>query len=494
MKTPRICFAGPWSVLPAVGRLLATGSLVFAVHSSLQAADATWANVGSDLATGTNWSPTTAPGVSGSTDATNADVATFSGASVVNPYLTSSYTLGKLTFASDAGDYTISGDPGAVLRLNGFGTSSGKTLIEGLSASSLTINTDMILGGSAATGGTITTAGGSTLNFNGKLSEGKTALPLLFRGSGANAVIALNNTANDFTGQVTIGRDSVSGLTLKVASVGMAGAASSLGTNGTVLFYVGTPNSSNTVTLNYTGAGETSDKNFVVGLVASTRTGIRVIDTTGATGALVLTGDISATSVTAGQRAVVRLTGDADLGDTVSGAILDDGSTGGTLHLNKTGSGTWTLAGLAAHHGDTTVDAGTFTVADNGTLTVYLQDAVAGVGAANTTTVASGASLNFDGQLKLDLSGLGTPSDGDSWSLIGGAGSITYGDTFSVASVGLTFSQSGGVWTSNDGSWSFAESTGALTYALVNVPEPSTYGILVGALALAWSSSRRRRR
>ena len=57
----------------------------------------------------------------------------------------------------------------------------------------------------------------------------------------------------------------------------------------------------------------------------------------------------------------------------------------------------------------------------------------------------------------------------------------------------LSFSNNGsGLWTSNNGLWSFDQSTGQL--ALSAVPEPSAFAALAGLGALGLASQRRRRR
>ncbi len=161
----------------------------------------------------------------------------------------------------------------------------------------------------------------------------------------------------------------------------------------------------------------------------------------------------------------------------------------GTLALTKEGSGTQTLGGALTYSGNTTVSAGVLTF----DTTSSLLFTVANAGVSNRV-LGSGAA-NFNGAIKLDLSGVSETSG--TWNLVdvGSLAATSFGGSFSVQddAGALTFSHNGsGLWTSGDSLWSFDQSTGQLALTAA-VPEPSTFAALTGLGALAWVSVRRRR-
>lgn len=175
--------------------------------------------------------------------------------------------------------------------------------------------------------GTIGNDGGAGLTFN--------------RGDASG--IATLKGENTYTG-VT----SVQGVALSVSHIGNAGSASNLGTSGTIS--LGGAASSQATRLVYTGTGETTDKVFHL----NSGNGGITLDTTGATGALVITSNFTATSGGTGK--VLTLTG-ANTGNTISGNI-PDALGGGNVGVTKSGSGSWILSGSNTYTGTTTVSAG----------------------------------------------------------------------------------------------------------------------------------------
>lgn len=492
---------------------------------SLHSASGTWGNTGTEFTNAASWVSANLPGAAGNLGASDSgarDVATFSGAADADyqPYVSENWTLGELVFTGSG--YNLTGEAGVFLRLNTNTTTSGNSFTRviggGNTSGTNTINVDLRLGQGAGSNPVrrvdILQQSGGTLVINGKISDAAAGwnnwgISIHNREASGVGRVEFNNTANDFARRVLIGFNEGlrnGSVTLAVKSVGLAGQDSSLGRNSVVQIGANTRDLSTTHTLNYTGAGETSDKNFILDLGRAGVSTYRVIDTTGSTGNLVLTGNItggvtytSAQTFTSGMQATLRLTGTNE-GDAITGVISDrsdtlrgligtaaaDAPADARIALNKQGAGVWTLSGLNTYTGNTTVDEGGLVIADTGALTF----ALANGGAGNLVTVASGAFFDFNGTLALDLSGLTAVSAGDSWTLVTGAGAASYGASFSVTATGLTFAESGDIWTSNDGLWSFSEATGVLTATAV--PEPAVFASILGAAALAGAAFRRR--
>lgn len=89
----------------------------------------------------------------------------------------------------------------------------------------------------------------------------------------------------------------------------------------------------------------------------------------------------------------------------------------------------------------------------------------------------------YDGVFLFDLSGAGT-TIGDSWN-VASVATQSFGGTFTV---GGFDSPSEGIWTSDN--YRFSEATGTLEV----IPEPSTYALIFGGLAMAGVLVRRRLR
>lgn len=151
--------------------------------------------------------------------------------------------------------------------------------------------------------------------------------------------------------------------------------------------------------------------------------------------------------------------GGGDATATFGGVIRDNTTSGGKMALAKTGNGTQTLAGTNTYTGDTTVNAGTLTLASTGNL----RFAPTTNGVSNKLTGSGTANLN--GTLDLDLSNANL-TVGNSWTLVDAA-TANYALVAITSTPALTFTKAGPLWTAPDGAntWTFSQSTGVLTLA-----------------------------
>lgn len=150
-----------------------------------------------------------------------------------------------------------------------------------------------------------------------------------------------------------------------------------------------------------------------------------------------------------------------------TGAVTTlNGDISGTGSLIKSGAGSLVLAGDNTFSGNLTIDAGSLTLTDTGSLTFSI-----GANGVNNQINGSSASIvMLNGTFTFNLAG-DSLIDGNSWSIVT-VSNETYGSTFSIAG----FTQVDNIWTNGSG-LSFSEATGVLSYA---VPEPSTCGFLMG--------------
>ena len=168
--------------------------------------------------------------------------------------------------------------------------------------------------------------------------------------------VALTNAGNTYNGPTTI-----SGGILAVPSLGGTVGA------GLAASYLGSSSNAaaNLVlsggTLLYTGGGETSDRNYTFGNATTAAGG--GFDTTGATGPLVLSGNMTGANAASGTQ-VLTLTSLAASGANALNGLIVDSSATALTGVTKAGVGAWTFAGTNTYFGPTTISAGTLVVAN----------------------------------------------------------------------------------------------------------------------------------
>ena len=190
--------------------------------------------------------------------------------------------------------------------------------------------------------------------------------------------------------------------------------------------------------------------------------------------------------------------GDGDATASYSGAIRDNGGTGGTVALTKIGAGVQTLGGSSTYTGNTLVSGGTLLVSGSlgntavtvgtdarigggGTLggTLHFDDGADFQFSTTQTLTVNGASVTFGGFSIADIAGLDNTVDNGTYTLIGGTAVVS---TTNLANVGLA-----NAYDLGNGKAAFFE-IGSLKVTVV--PEPGA--ILLGGLGLLGFLHRRR--
>lgn len=192
-------------------------------------------------------------------------------------------------------------------------------------------------------------------------------------------------------------------------------------------------------------------------------------------GTLTVAGNIIRGASTGTSNATVNLSGGTlnmnghDLGAAGSGALtftVESGilqnvaSINGTGGLIETSTGTLLLQGNNSYTGDTTVNDGTLTLADNARLR-FVIGATSGI----NNRITGSANITLNGDFDIDTTAVDSSAlTSGSWSIVDTANlTDTYGASFTLLGAGWT--ESANVWTKTVGSkkYTFTEATGTLT-------------------------------
>ena len=333
-----------------------------------------------------------------------------------------------------------------------------------------------------------------TVTVTGKVSGTHLTLRANNQANQGNVILA--NAGNDFTGSLLVAAN------VSVASIGNAGQASHAGAGNTIILGL---NANNTLTnnnnqpglLNYTGSGNTTNKQVQVGNFwfsnAHTDPGIGGTIANNGSGALIFSNDNFSLQETTGVRArigarTLTLAGSFTGTNEIDGVIKDNTTTDAlgfddeTVGITVDTSGAWQLDGVNTYTGNTTVTAGSLLV--NGSTAAGSAVVVNGGTLGGSGTINGNITVNTGGNHTAGTTGTATPAatqtiggnlsyaagSSVTWDLISNATTTgTAGDHFdmtagagtlefaSVTSFILDFNGSGGTGVAGDGSVLFAE-------------------------------------
>ena len=325
-----------------------------ALSTSAQAASATWSNTGTNWNADASWSAVPYPGSPGAPTATT-DVATFTGAAVTQPGLSSPVIINRVVFSDAAATgYTISGQP---ITLTSTGT-GGNSAISAASAGvgTNTISSNIVLGAAAA--GDMRFAVGNSgsafvLNLSGNISSTNSLTRLYYDADQAGSRTYTISGNNTYTATTT----ELRWATFNVNSATAFGNSTVVGSNN--------PRLSNT-----SGAPVTIANNYN----ATSSFSFNFANNPAASG-LTLNGT---TDLSSGNRTIDVGTGGGafTLANVNFGARLTTKGSGGTLRLPNanTGAGVATTIGGLSYLNILRVNAGTVEVGNAASLSTGVID------------------------------------------------------------------------------------------------------------------------
>jgi fibronectin-binding autotransporter adhesin len=249
--------------------------------------------------------------------------------------------FGLITFASTAGNFFLTGN-----RI----TLSNNIVTAGTATQTMAM--DLTLNGNR----NITNNNTSTLVLSGVINESGGARNLQKVGTGT---LVLSNTANTFTGQMQINQG-----TVQVTKLANTNQSSSIGA-GTNVVRVG--QTGTTGTLEYTGTGDTTDRQINIGN-GDGGGGSTILNN--GSGALVFnnaTFNVSGAAGSATNARSLTLGGTNTGANTISGAVANTGSGSNlkTISVIKQDAGTWVLSASNAYTGGTILSNGVLRAGNN---------------------------------------------------------------------------------------------------------------------------------
>ena len=378
-------------------------------------------------------------------------------------------SAGRLVVSNNADEANNLGDASNVLTFSGdaefYNANGGVTMGQGIQ-----INTGVTA--------SITGAFGESFQFDGVLSGDGT---MNVQSYSASFSTEFRNTANTFTGNIII--NTVDSLTLRMRSL-----ADSVST-------IGLDSAANNGAIFQLMSGATSGMTFnnrqfelIENGNSSTNLGRQARIQNNSDQAFTINTDLLVTG-TGNKKLFLDSSTASGNNNNFNGAIIDAIGED-VLTLYKAGAGSWNLGGVNTYEGDTIVDAGTLTLAENAELLFV----IGALGGENNAILgdASNAALNLDGFFRFNLTDASTTVN-DSWNIVDVDNlTETYGSTFGVFSIVGAFTEDvpdSRLWSisENGTTYEFSEVSGVLTV----VPEPSAIALIgLGGLVLL----RRRRR
>lgn len=247
--------------------------------------------------------------------------------------LQASGTIVTLNAVAASSDFTVSGT--GSLTLGDLTLSANRVITLNTTAGTTTF------GAISGSNRTLTFSGNGTAAITGIIATGTGTLT-----KNGNGTLSLTNAASTYTGATTI-----NGGTLSVSKLANGGADSSIGRSSNVdtSLVLG-----NGTTLKYTGAGNTTDRQFKIN---GTATGHGATLDASGSGPVLFTSTTSPTYGTAAQTRTLNLIGSNTSTNTLAANLTNN--TTSALSVVKDGTGTWVLSGTCFYTGATTVKAGT---------------------------------------------------------------------------------------------------------------------------------------
>lgn len=258
----------------------------------------------------------------------------------------------------------------------------------------LDLRGDVFIDSSAATGGAgtglVLTGNGGVSTISGNISGAGNNQHLIKNGS-STWVLSGNNT---YAG-ITRVDDGVLSISSFANNLGNPSTSSPNNTS------INLGEGNTTGTLRYTGTGETVTRTFTL-RPGGANTGGGVIEQSGDSGVLILSGNITSTSATAGKN--LTLQGSTAATGEVTGNISNSGGPDiSVTSLTKAGTGSWTLSGTdKSYTGTTTVTGGTLNVTTRltGTSALDIANGTLALAAADRLQNAAAVTLREGGILQ----------------------------------------------------------------------------------------------